>query len=428
MPVNPQNQDLIDSLKNIIATYGNEVNYSIISTEMGSKYAKLVKKYGTLIDIGIYKLPDIDDIISVMSSEENVETNSIINEKITTFSNIGNLIPTIDEKYIPFGCFQTINRIVSDNHFLPTYIVGESGNGKSASIRQACAKANRELVYFNVTNETTEEDLIGSFILDNGNMIWKDGPVIIAMRRGAVLLLDEIDQLSNSAMSLQSILQNEPYYIKKTNEIVTPVKGFTIIGTANTKGNGSGGDRFIGANVLNEAFLERFNIVFEQPYPPLNIEMQILQHYSSDNKFCAKLVRWANIIRTGYFEGTISRCITTRRLIQIVNNCAILRDQAKGIEYALNRFEPEIKESMILAYEAMNNEPYDDGLDEIAGTKKVETSFSQDTLDKLKNLSTSSNINQTNSNTEFIDSMTSKYASSPQERNDINNYLKSKYI
>ncbi len=256
-------------------------------------------------------------------------------------------------------------------------------------------------------------------------MLWKDGPVIIAMRRGAVLLLDEIDQISNSSMSLQSILQNEPYYIKKTNEMVIPQKGFTIVGTANTKGNGSGGDRFIGANVLNEAFLERFNIVFEQPYPPLNIEMQILQHYSDDNKFCAKLVRWANIIRKGYYEGSLSRCITTRRLIQIINNCNILRDQSKGIELALNRFDTEIKEAMVLAYEAMNSEPYNDGLDELAGTKKEEPKINTGIFSELKQRANTLNEND---NKEFLNSMVNKYVGEKEDKDSIKEFLQTNYI
>lgn len=281
-------------------------------------------------------------------------------------------------------CIDTLNgpvKIISKEHFgeydaydisIPSPHLYADSYGvihhNSESIRQACAKSKRELVYFNVTNETTEEDLMGSFILEDGNMVWKDGPVIIAMRRGAVLLLDECDNLSTSAMTLQSVLQNEPYYVKKTNEMVEPQEGFTVVATANTKGDGDGGDRFIGANVLNEAFLERFNIVYTQEYPPLNIEMKILQNYSKDNKLCAKLVRWANVIRKGYYDGSIERCLTTRRLIQIVKNISVLKSDKDGIEYALNRFDEATKKAMMLAYESLSSQPYDDGLDELAGT------------------------------------------------------------
>lgn len=364
-------QTIIETLNNIVVNYGNkEVSFSVINTELGIESAKLLKTYGELVSTGIYNLPPLDELSRrVELLVESVATPiKAMGNRITTFNEIKNLIPPVNAKYVPFGCYNTILRIVTGKHFLPSYIAGESGNGKSESIRQACAKSKRELVYFNVTNETTEEDLMGSFILEDGNMVWKDGPVIIAMRRGAVLLLDECDNLSTSAMTLQSVLQNEPYYVKKTNEMVEPQEGFTVVATANTKGDGDGGDRFIGANVLNEAFLERFNIVYTQEYPPLNIEMKILQNYSKDNKLCAKLVRWANVIRKGYYDGSIERCLTTRRLIQIVKNISVLKSDKDGIEYALNRFDEATKKAMMLAYESLSSQPYDDGLDELAGT------------------------------------------------------------
>lgn len=364
-------QTIIETLNNIVVNYGNkEVSFSVINTELGIESAKLLKTYGELVSTGIYNLPPLDELSRRVELlvESVVTPIKAMGNRITTFNEIKNLIPTVNAKYVPFGCYNTILRIVTGKSFLPAYIVGESGNGKSESIRQACAKSKRELVYFNVTNETTEEDLMGSFILEDGNMVWKDGPVIIAMRRGAVLLLDECDNLSTSAMTLQSVLQNEPYYVKKTNEMVEPQEGFTVVATANTKGDGDGGDRFIGANVLNEAFLERFNIVYTQEYPPLNIEMKILQNYSKDNKLCAKLVRWANVIRKGYYDGSIERCLTTRRLIQIVKNISVLKSDKDGIEYALNRFDEATKKAMMLAYESLSSQPYDDGLDELAGT------------------------------------------------------------
>lgn len=231
-------------------------------------------------------------------------------------------------------------------------------------VEQACAIAKRELVACNVTNETTEEDLMGSFILSNGNMIWKDGPVLVAMRRGAVLLLDELDQITSTCMSLQSVLQNKPYYVKKTNEMVYPKPGFTIVGTANTKGDGDSGDRYVGANVLNEAFLERFNCVYEQDYPPSKVEMKILSKLCTDTNFLVGLVRWAGNIRENYKLNTISRCITTRRLVQIVRNYAVFQSQKSAIEYGINRFDKDTRSAMMDYYNNINNITYNDGLDE----------------------------------------------------------------
>lgn len=418
--------DVISKLTNIISTYGNtELSFSKISTELGIDDAKLVKTYGELVTTGIYNLPDIDELINrIELLEKDNKVESFDNSKVTTFHTINHLIPSINPKYVPFGCYNTILRIVSNNSFLPAYIVGESGGGKSESIRQACAKAKRELVYFNATNETTEEDLIGSFILEDGNMLWKDGPVLVAMRRGAVLLLDEIDQLPSSSMSLQSILQNEPYYIKKTNEIVTPKDGFTIIGTANTKGDGDGGDRFIGANVLNEAFLERFNVIYEHQYPPLNVEMKILQNYSSDNKFCAKLVRWSNLIRKSYYDGSIPRCITTRRLIQILKNVSVLQNEKDAITFALNRFEKHVHEAMLGFFEAMSSEPFNDGLDELAGTAPIISDETKILFNKINNNSRKL-LEEDEDNDEFVKSLAKKHLSNSPSKGEILKELQS---
>lgn len=421
---------IINNLSTIISTYGNtELSFSKINTELGIEYAKLLKTYGENTSSNIYSLPDLDILIervNLLNVDDNIidDSNKQENDKITTFHKIDNLIPSINTKYVPFGCYNTILRIVSNESFLPAYITGESGNGKSESIRQACAKAKRELVYFNVTNETSEEDLIGSFILDNGNMVWKDGPVLIAMRRGAVLLLDEIDQLNSSCMALQSILQNEPYYIKKTNELVSPSKGFTIVGTANTKGDGDGGDRFIGANVLNEAFLERFNVIYEQQYPPLNVEMKILQNYSSDNKFCAKLVRWSNMIRKSYYDGSIPRCLTTRRLIQIVNNVKVLQNEKDAIDFALNRFETHVHDAMIGFYESMSSQPYNDGLDELAGTAPIISDETKILFNKINNNSRKL-LEEDEDNDEFVKSLAKKHLSNSPSKDEILKELQS---
>lgn len=226
--------------------------------------------------------------------------------------------------------------------------------GKTFGVEQACSASNRELICFNITNETTEEDLIGSFILENGNMLWKDGPVLVAMRRGAVLLMDEIDQATTNVLCLQNVLQNKPYYVKKTNEMVYPAPGFTIVATANTKGDGDGSDRFVGANVMNEAFLERFNVVIEQEYPSAITELKILKKHCNDDQFILGLVRWAKMIRDNYKVGAIDRCITTRRLVQIVKNYNVFNNKMNAIVYALNRFDNALKEAFLDYYKSVN--------------------------------------------------------------------------
>jgi len=337
----------ISLLNEIRQNFGNEnIKVVDVTRELGSEHQLALVKFGKKVAPNIY---------TIEGEYENEKETPDYSDKITDFIHNDDLVPSFDSTYVPFGCYNEVLTVLKTNVFLPIYIVGESGNGKTLGVEQACAKSNRELICFNLTNETTEEDLMGSFILDNGNMIWKDGPVLVAMRRGAVLLLDEIDQATTNVMCLQNILQNKPYYVKKTNEMVFPKAGFTVVATANTKGDGDGSDRFVGANVMNEAFLERFNVVVEQDYPPMTVEVKILKQFCSDDNYVIELVRWAKLIRDNYKIGSIERCITTRRLVQIVKNFNVFKHKSNAIVYALNRFDNSIKEAMLEYYKSMSS-------------------------------------------------------------------------
>jgi len=270
-----------------------------------------------------------------------------------------NLVPDKDPNFVPFGNFADVKKIISSKMFYPTFITGLSGNGKTVSVEQACATLNRELIRVNITIETDEDDLIGGFRLINGATVWHDGPVIQALNRGAVLLLDEVDLASNKILCLQSILEGKGVFLKKIGKYVEPAKGFNIIATANTKGKGSDDGRFIGTNVLNEAFLERFALTFEQEYPTVATETKILQKAAGnlgvlDEEFCTNLANWADIIRRTFKDGGIDEVISTRRLVHITRAFAIWQDRMKAIKVCVNRFDEETKQSFIELYDKID--------------------------------------------------------------------------
>jgi hypothetical protein len=270
-----------------------------------------------------------------------------------------NLIPDTDDTFVKFGNFNDIKKIIGSNLFYPTFITGLSGNGKTFSVEQACAQLKRELIRVNITIETDEDDLIGGFRLVDGATVWHNGPVIEALQRGAILLLDEIDLASNKILCLQSILEGKGIFLKKIGSFVKPSAGFNVIATANTKGKGSDDGRFIGTNVLNEAFLERFPITFEQEYPAPKTEQKILEGISldlglEDRDFCKKLVDWADIIRKTFYDGGIDEIISTRRLVHIIRAYSIFSDKAKAIQICLNRFDNETKQSFLELYDKVD--------------------------------------------------------------------------
>jgi hypothetical protein len=270
-----------------------------------------------------------------------------------------NLIPAKDDTFVKFGNFNDIKKIISSNLFYPTFITGLSGNGKTFSIEQACAQLNRELIRVNITIETDEDDLIGGFRLVNGETAWHNGPVIEALERGAILLLDEIDLASNKILCLQSVLEGKGVFLKKIGKFVKPAAGFNVFATANTKGKGSDDGRFIGTNVLNEAFLERFPVTLEQSYPAPSVEQKILEGIAldlgvEDRDFCKRLVDWGDIIRKTFYDGGIEEIISTRRLVHIIRAYSIFADKAKAIQVCVNRFDEETKTAFLELYDKVD--------------------------------------------------------------------------
>ena len=274
-----------------------------------------------------------------------------------------NLIPDKDDTFVKFGNFGDLKKIIQSRLFYPTFITGLSGNGKTLSVEQSCAQLGRELIRVNITIETDEDDLIGGFRLSDprGNTIteWQDGPVVEALQRGAILLLDEVDLASNKILCLQSILEGKGVFLKKIGKYVKPTKGFNVFATANTKGKGSEDGRFIGTNVLNEAFLERFPVTFEQSYPTPATEQKILEGIAldlgvEDRDFCKRLVDWADIIRKTFYDGGIDEIISTRRLVHIIRAFSIFKDKAKAIQVCVSRFDDETKQSFLELYDKVD--------------------------------------------------------------------------
>ena len=270
-----------------------------------------------------------------------------------------NLVPEKDDTFVPFGNFSDIKKILKSNLFYPAFITGLSGNGKTFLVEQACAQLKKELIRVNITIETDEDDLLGGFRLVNGETAWHNGPVIEALERGAVLLLDEVDLASNKILCLQSILEGKGVFLKKIGKFIQPKDGFNVIATANTKGKGSDDGRFIGTNVLNEAFLERFCVTFEQSYPSAITEQKILEGIAldlgiEDRAFCKYLCDWADIIRKTFYDGGIDEVISTRRLVHIIRAYSIFDDKTKAMQVCINRFDDDTKASFLELYDKVD--------------------------------------------------------------------------
>jgi len=340
----------------------SEINDYVDSN--GIKNPSWLKSNTYKIGRGVYRLPVNGDISPVVSepvstkTETAPETNTVSQAAYVVSSLTGNIVPTKDPVFVPWGHFKDIKSIVTSKQFYPIFITGLSGNGKTMNVQQACAITKRECIRVNITIETDEDDLLGGYRLQDGQTVWQNGPVIEAMERGAILLLDEIDLASNKVMCLQPILEGNGVFIKKINKFVKPAPGFNVIATANTKGQGSDDGKFIGTNILNEAFLERFPITIEQSYPSNKNEIKMLENVmtqkgltkDADKKFADNLITWADIIRKTFYEGGVDEIISTRRLVHIVDAYAIFKDKMKSIQMCTNRFDTDTKTSFIDLY------------------------------------------------------------------------------
>ena len=338
-----------------------------IATEIGLGFpAWLINKPTFKVDRGVYNLAPMFQgsglnvqtapVVAPRVPLEVVETQlpaELVQAKLKV--EVSDLIVAKDKTFVPFGFYKDLKKVLQGNMFYPIFISGLSGNGKTTMAEQVCAALKREAIRVNVSIETDEDDLIGGNTLIDGNVVYREGPVLTAMKRGAVLILDEIDRGSNKLMCLQAILEGKPYFNKKTGETVTPAPGFNIVATANTKGRGSDDGKFISANILDEAFLERFAITVEQEYPTMATEKKIVikkmeRVNNVDEGFATHLVTWSDVIRKTYYEGAIDELISTRRLEHIVNAYAVFGDKKKAVQLCVNRFDDDTKEAFIDLY------------------------------------------------------------------------------
>ena len=331
-----------------VATVSKELGYS---KNAGYKFCTSQPRVGR----GLYRL----NATVVPFEKKEVPT---MTSAVASVMNDEVFVPQKENTYVAWGNFKDVEMIVKSQIFYPTYITGLSGNGKTMMVEQACAKANREYVRVQITPETDEDDLIGGFRLVNGETVFNKGPVIKAMERGAILLIDEIDRGSNKIMCLQGVLEGKPILIKKTGEVVSPSAGFNVIATANTKGKGSDDGRFIAATVIDEAFLERFTITLEQPYPSSAIEKKIvIKHMEKfdcvDKEFADLLTVWSETIRKTFEDGGVDEIVSTRRLCHIVQSFSIFGDRQKAIELCVNRFDEDTKEAFIDLYSKVDVQP-----------------------------------------------------------------------
>ena len=402
MNLNDKQQKSLDAFRSFVGsdtfTKSDYTDFKVKAKELGVISPRFLIRNNTCekVERGEYRFPTVNGQPSVVVDDTTtaslatnvaaarIETAEMVSNVVEFPMNTESYVPAKVNGYVKFGHYADVKTIKKSGQFYPIFITGLSGNGKTMMIEQVHAELKKELFRVNITIETDEDDLIGHYALVDGRTVWQDGPVTMAMERGATLLLDEVDLASNKIMCLQPVLEGNPLLIKKEGRIVRPKAGFTVMATANTKGKGSEDGRFIGTNILNEAFLERFPITVEQEYPSMSVERKILDKVFASldveaGDFSERLVTWADIIRKTFYEGGIDEIIATRRLVHIANAYAIFGDRKKAIELCIARFDEDTKTSFLDLYSKVDEEVSNAMADE-AG---VESETKSDDADDL---------------------------------------------
>jgi GTPase SAR1 family protein len=390
---NTNRETLVNTLRNF-SDNSNHVSRKDIIREaksLGINHPSFLLKDKYKVVSGVYDLTEMFAGTSAVTHKAAPAPKVVVDNTTPVVKNvtqakltveIENLIPAKDDTFVPFGFYRDLKKVLDCRMFYPVFISGLSGNGKTTMVEQICANLKREAIRVNISIETDEDDLIGGNTLVDGNVVYREGPVLTAMKRGAVLILDEVDRGSNKLMCLQAVLEGKSYFNKKTGETITPANGFTIIATANTKGRGSDDGKFISAQLLDEAFLERFAITVEQEYPTMSVEKKIILNKMEragcvDEDFATHLVTWSDVIRKTYLEGAIDELVSTRRLEHIVNAFAVFKDKTKAITLCTNRFDEDTKQAFIDLYSKVDpsNEEQPTWQEEFANTSTDEISF-----------------------------------------------------
>lgn len=351
-------QRLVDALRSTGKQEFTRPEIVQVANSIGVNPSPFLSNHANKVRRGVYHLngksaPTSNPTLEIVTVPDSPAVMHLAQPKLKV--EVDNLVPKKDATYVAFGFHKDLTTILSSKNFYPVFITGLSGNGKTTMVEQVCASLKREAIRVNISIETDEDDLIGGNTLIDGNVVYREGPVLLAMKRGAVLILDECDRGSNKLMCLQAILEGKPYFNKKTGETVYPAPGFNIVATANTKGQGSDSGKYMSAQILDDAFLERFAVTIEQEYPSVKVEKKIVMKKMErvekvDEDFADKLVAWSDIIRKTFKEGAIDDLISTRRLEHIVNAFAMFGSRLKAIEMCIARFDADTKTAFLDLY------------------------------------------------------------------------------
>lgn len=276
---------------------------------------------------------------------------------IKGFAKTTEFVPEKDPNY----CFDhntTLSILAGFAYNRRVLVQGYHGTGKSTHIEQVAAQLNWPCVRINLDGNISRIDLIGkdAIVIRDGKQVteFKDGIIPWALRRPVALVLDEYDSARPDVMFiLQRLLETGgKFTLLDTNEVISPHPAFRLFATSNTVGLGDATGLYHGVQPINQAQMDRWNIVATLNYLPEKEEVKIVtsQVSSLDKKLATQMVAMANLTREGFRNGDISIVMSPRTVITWAENLAIFgnRETAFTLTF-LNKCE-ESERAIIAEY------------------------------------------------------------------------------
>ncbi|QXE87372.1 MoxR family ATPase [Geomonas nitrogeniifigens] len=200
----------------------------------------------------------------------------------------------------------------------PLWISGPTGCGKTDALKNVFAGLHIPTVIVSAKSSTEPDDILGRVQLRGGDTVFVPGDLLQAYQYGYAIIFDEIDGYNPEVIMACHRLLERGVVTLDDGSIIRPASRIYMAATANTRGDGQGGEVYTATNIFNLASLNRFE-KWEMSYPPSDVEEQILENSFSGKlqpNLMTAMVKTAADIRRAYLDGNCPGPISIRDLLR----------------------------------------------------------------------------------------------------------------